>query len=160
MTEYNDKVELQRQILLAEEHVDTVINIHAHSMTSMWYETDETIKDAVSIPIQALTSRLDDYELDISETDEQENKFKKANTIDVIFVLKDKFRGSQASDNMKYAVIKPIQIGISDENYYSVKSGVKEGDLIVIGGYRLISKDLKHGDLVSTNDEIENYILQ
>lgn len=47
MTEYNDKVELQRQILLAEEHVDTVINIHAHSMTSMWYETDETIKDAV-----------------------------------------------------------------------------------------------------------------
>ena len=47
MTEYNDKVELQRQILLAEEHVDTVINIHAHSITSMWYETDETIKDAV-----------------------------------------------------------------------------------------------------------------
>ena len=47
MTEYNDKVELQRQILLAEEYVDTVINIHAHSITSMWYETDETIKDAV-----------------------------------------------------------------------------------------------------------------
>ena len=47
MTEYNAKVELQRQILLAEEHVDTVTNIHAHSMTSMWYETEETMKDAV-----------------------------------------------------------------------------------------------------------------
>ena len=57
---------------------------------------------------------------------------------------------------MKYAVIKPIQIGISGENYYSVKSGVKEGDLIVIGGYRLVSKDLKHGDLVSMKDEKEN----
>ena len=39
------------------------------------------------------------------------------------------------------------------KNNYSVKSGVKEGDLIVVGGYRLVSKDLKHGDLVSMKDE-------
>ena len=61
MTEYNHKVELQRQILLAEEHVDTVINIHAHSITSMWYETDETIKDAVKgvIDIQYMDGRIE-----------------------------------------------------------------------------------------------------
>ncbi len=61
MTEYNDKVELQRQILLAEEHVDTVINIHAHSMTSMWYETDETIKDAVKgvVDTQYMDGRIE-----------------------------------------------------------------------------------------------------
>ncbi len=61
MTEYNDKVELQRQILLAEEHVDTVINIHAHSMTSMWYETEETIKDAVKgvIDTQYMDGRIE-----------------------------------------------------------------------------------------------------
>ena len=116
----------------------------------------ETIKDVISIPIQALTSRSDDYELEILETDEQKNNFKKANPIDVIFVLENEFKGNPTSDNMKYAVIKPIQIGISGENYYSVKSGVKEGDLIVIGGYRLVSKDLKHGDLVSMKDEKEN----
>ena len=116
----------------------------------------ETIKDVISIPIQALTSRSDDYELEILETDEQKNNFKKANPIDVIFVLENEFKGNPTSDNMKYAVIKPIQIGISGVNYYSVKSGVKEGDLIVIGGYRLVSKDLKHGDLVSMKDEKEN----
>ena len=61
MTEYNHKVELQRQILLAEEHVDTVINIHAHSITSMWYETDETIKDADKgvIDIQYMDGRIE-----------------------------------------------------------------------------------------------------
>ena len=61
MTEYNHKVELQRQILLAEEHVDTVINIHAHSITSMWYETDETIKDAVKgvIDLQYMDGRIE-----------------------------------------------------------------------------------------------------
>ena len=61
MTEYNHKVELQRQILLSEEHVDTVINIHAHSITSMWYETDETIKDAVKgvIDIQYMDGRIE-----------------------------------------------------------------------------------------------------
>ena len=69
MTEYNDKVELQRQILLAEEHVDTVINIHAHSMTSMWYETDETIKDAVKgvVDTQYMDGRIERFVNDGSD---------------------------------------------------------------------------------------------
>ena len=40
-------------------------------------------------------------------------------------------------------------MGISGDNYYSIEDGVKVGDIIVTGGYRLISKDLSHGDLVS-----------
>ena len=126
------------------------------NMGSQQQVTTETIKDVVTIPIQALTSRSEDYELETSETDEQKSNLKKTNPIDVVFVLETQFKGNSASDNMKYAVIKPIQIGISGENYYSVKSGVNEGDLIVIGGYRIISKDLKHGDLVSMKDKKEN----
>ena len=40
MTQYNSKVEMQRLILLAEEYRDTVMSLHAHSLTSMWYETN------------------------------------------------------------------------------------------------------------------------
>ena len=47
MTQYNDKVELQKQILKAEEYKDTPKNLHAHSLDSMWYETEETKADAV-----------------------------------------------------------------------------------------------------------------
>ena len=45
MGQYRDKVELQKQILKAEEYKDTPKWIHSHRLTSMWYETDFTKKE-------------------------------------------------------------------------------------------------------------------
>mgnify|MGYP001104482460 CR=1 FL=1 len=42
MGQYDDRVERQRQVLLAEEWAKTPRSIHVHGMTSMWYETEET----------------------------------------------------------------------------------------------------------------------
>ena len=119
----------------------------------------ETIKNVVSIPIQSLTSRPENYdeiknvsELYQNKGDDNDDKsvdFKKAKPIDVVFILQDEFNGEKAADGQKYAIIKPIKPGISGENYYSIQSGVIENDIIVTGGYRLISKQLNHGDLVS-----------
>jgi hypothetical protein len=39
MGQYNDKVERQRLLLLAEEWAKGVSGIHAHSVDSMWYDT-------------------------------------------------------------------------------------------------------------------------
>ena len=47
MTEYKERVNMQKKILLAEEYRDSPKWIHAHSLTSMWYETEETKEDAV-----------------------------------------------------------------------------------------------------------------
>lgn len=38
MTQYNDKVERQRLLLEAEEWAKGVKDIHAHSLSSMWYD--------------------------------------------------------------------------------------------------------------------------
>ena len=46
-----------------------------------------------------------------------------------------------------------INIGISGENYYEVKSGLREGDTIIVGGYRALSKELNHGDLVTIRNQ-------
>ena len=119
----------------------------------------ETIKNDVSIPIHSLTSRPENYdeiknvsELYQNKGDDNDDKsvdFKKAKPIDVVFILQDEFNGEKAADGQKYAIVKPIKPGISGENYYSIQSGVIENDIIVTGGYRLISKQLNHGDLVS-----------
>jgi len=115
-----------------------------------------TIKNALSIPIQALTSRPENYkdqkkdnndEKKWEESDESVS-FKKVKPIDVVFVIKDDFEGNKAEDNKKYALVKEISVGISGENYYEIKSGILEGEMIVIGGYRALSKQLSHGDLV------------
>ena len=61
MTEYNDKVELQRQILKAEDYVNRPTSIHAHSLPSMWYETEDTVKDVADgvMDIQYMDGRVE-----------------------------------------------------------------------------------------------------
>ena len=44
MGQYDDRVERQRQILAAEEWAKQPKSIHIHSLTSMWYETEDSKK--------------------------------------------------------------------------------------------------------------------
>jgi len=126
----------------------------------------ETIKNTISIPIQSLTSRPENYTTNDNKIDKKKKtKWKdrdddsdfetKINNIDVVFVLENEFDGEMAPDNQKFALIRPVLVGISSENYYAVQSGVIEGDLIVIGGYRVLSKELNHGSLVSISNSPE-----
>ena len=121
----------------------------------------ETIKDAVSIPIQSLTSRSENYEQKIDDkgdkwrrgNDEGDQSFKKIKSIDVVFVLGNEFNGNTAPSGKKYAIVRPLDVGISSENHYFVSSGIKLGEMIVTGGYRVLSKELLHGTLVSLKND-------
>ena len=46
------------------------------------------------------------------------------------------------------AKMVPVKIGISDDSYWEITEGVKEGAEVVSGGYRAISKDLEDGKKV------------
>jgi HlyD family secretion protein len=46
------------------------------------------------------------------------------------------------------AKMVPVKIGISDENYWEITDGLKEGDEIVSGSYHAISHDLDDGKKV------------
>jgi len=130
----------------------------------------ETIKDIISIPIQSLTSRPENYS-EIGNAKKDGKKYRRENkgdkdddnennsfaskkkTIDVVFVLEDKFDGETAPEGEKYALVRPITVGISSENHYAVKSGVSAKEMIVTGGYRVLSKELNHGILVSVKND-------
>jgi HlyD family secretion protein len=43
------------------------------------------------------------------------------------------------------AKMVPVKIGISDDSYWEITEGLKEGDEVVSGGYRAISRDLEDG---------------
>ena len=45
MSQFEDKVERQRKLLKAEKWAEGVREIHAHELTSMFYEIDETVND-------------------------------------------------------------------------------------------------------------------
>ena len=51
--------------------------------------------------------------------------------VEVVFVV-----------NGDHAKMLPVKIGISDDNYWEITDGLNEGDEIITGGYRAISRDL------------------
>lgn len=57
--------------------------------------------------------------------------------IEVVFLLE--------GDRVKAA---PVKIGISDESYWEITEGLSEGQEIISGGYRAISRDLEDGKRV------------
>jgi HlyD family secretion protein len=58
----------------------------------------------------------------------------KAKPIEVVFALN--------SDHVKMV---PVKRGINDDTYAEIIEGLKEGDEIVTGGYKVISRELEDG---------------
>ena len=46
------------------------------------------------------------------------------------------------------AVIKPVKLGISDDTHYAVLEGLNEGDVVITGPFRVLTKTLKNGQPV------------
>jgi HlyD family secretion protein len=57
--------------------------------------------------------------------------------VDVVFVLE--------GDHVKAV---PVKIGICDDNYWEITNGLTNGEEIVSGGYRAISRDLNDGSKI------------
>ena len=123
----------------------------------------ETIKNTISIPIQSLTSRpenykdikggKDDYGKKWDNDDEDDNFSDIKKNLDVVFVLVDEYEDEKSSEGEKFALVRPVDVGLSSEDHYSVKSGVRENELIVTGRYRVLSKELQHGMTVQYKGE-------
>ena len=140
--------------------------------------TDKKI-DALAIPIQSLTVRPAESEKSTfgkgkrskgssSKDDQKKPKAKKME--ELVFILADKPGGvlrngelseldekqlkkSKKNKNGKVVHIRPLTVGISSETHYEVLSGLEEGDEIVTGSYRAISKDLAHNKAVTTDKD-------
>lgn len=125
----------------------------------------ETIENVLSIPIQSLTSRPEGYKEIFSENknnnrwskrEDQEKNNTNEKSIEVVFVLEDKYKDNNAPEGKKYALARPVVTGVDGESYYSVKKGVDENELIVTGSYRVLSKELQHGMLVKYENNFNN----
>jgi len=61
--------------------------------------------------------------------------------VEVVFVAN--------SDNVKMV---PIKRGISDDNYMEITEGLHEGDEVISGGYKAISRDLEDGKKIKRGE--------
>jgi len=102
--------------------------------------------NAIRVPIQSVTTREKnrlEKKKDIEETTQEnpEEDNDKNEMVEVVFVAK----GGEAQ-------AKPVKLGISDDTYYVVSSGLEEGDEVITGPFRAISKTLKSGDLINIKE--------
>ena len=121
----------------------------------------------LAIPIQSLTARKKGAEL-LEMGEKSKNNFgskdKESEMEELVFIISDSEgfvdRGEKTQNNdikkklnkakkgTNYVHVRPVKVGISSETDYEIISGLAEGDEIVIGNYKAISRELKHNALV------------
>jgi HlyD family secretion protein len=110
----------------------------------------QTVENAVVVPIQSVTVRdlasgksADQLQQDHAKETQGDNRAGVTN-------LHDQVRASR--EHLPYVVfikdgnrvrMQKVEIGISDDTYTEVKSGVKPGDEVVSGSYTAVSRTLK-----------------
>lgn len=113
-----------------------------------------TAKNVLNIPIQSVTAR----EREKLEKPSQVESTPADREAEEIKIKKGKGKGTDDLAEVVFVVeegrakMKPVKIGISDDNYYEVIDGLQEGEEVIIGPFKVLSRELKNGDPV----EIKN----
>ncbi|MBC8323759.1 MAG: efflux RND transporter periplasmic adaptor subunit [Candidatus Marinimicrobia bacterium] len=121
-------------------------------------------KNVLTIPIQSLTVRPEGYDKESGEKKEdgedEDKKYRSGNEkkkmIELVFVVQDEPEGDQEVKGNKkgpFAIAKPVKVGISSETHYEILNGLNEGEKVVNGSYKAISRDLKHNSLVRLDED-------
>jgi HlyD family secretion protein len=100
---------------------------------------------ALSVPLQCVALRTVDQLMKKGEKrKDAEARYKadKDGFVEVVFCIED-----------GKAVARQVKTGIQSDELIEILDGLKEGDEVVSGSYRAISKDLENGALVKINNE-------
>jgi len=117
----------------------------------------ETKQNVLSVPIQSVTARMPKElgafgkrrrkeEAAKVPMQEKKTKMKERKPQEVVFVVQ--------KDTVE---MRKVKTGISDESYIEIVRGLKEGETVVSGPYRAISKELKSGSKVVIKKENRNW---
>jgi len=93
----------------------------------------ETRSDVLTVPIQSVTTRIpknEEFENDEDSTsvkDDEDNK-----PVEVVFL-----------ENENVAKMVEVETGISDDTYMEIIEGLEEGQTVISGSYKAVSKELE-----------------
>jgi len=107
----------------------------------------KTNESALSVPIQSVAVRTIDQLLGPGESKEEAEARYEADRdgfVEIVFCIED-----------GKAVAKQVKTGIQSDELIEILEGLAEGDEVVTGSYRAISRDLENGDVVSVSNEDE-----
>jgi HlyD family secretion protein len=125
-----------------------------------------TVKDVVTVPMQAVTIRTGDSNLSPEEIEKKKLKTTQRDKGDnnAEFVNEKAEKAAQREEREKLAKVVfvkkgskaqlvKVTTGISDDTFMEIKSGVQPGDEVISGSYSAISRKLKDGAKVTYDKE-------
>jgi HlyD family secretion protein len=114
-------------------------------MTASAEIVTKTQDNALSVPLQTVAARtVDQLTMKGEKRKEAEKRYKpdKDGFVEIVFTVV----GGKA-------VAKQVKTGIQSDALIEIVEGLKEGDVVVTGSYRAISKDLVNGAVVTISKE-------
>ena len=124
------------------------------------------VKDAVAVPMQAVTIRTGDSSLSPEEIEKRKLKTaardKGDNNAEYVNERQEKAAQKEEREKLSKVVFLKkggkaqsvkVMTGISDDTFMEIKSGVQPGDEVISGSYSAISRKLKDGAKVSYDKE-------
>jgi HlyD family secretion protein len=155
VTNFEVKINLDRENVLLRPGLSATADIE----TNM-------VKDAVAVPMQAVTIRTGDSNLSPEEIEKKKQKAaerdKGDNNADYVNERQEKQAQKEERERLAKVVflkkgnkaqIVKVTTGISDDTYMEIKSGIQPGDEVISGSYSAISRKLKDGAKVTYDKE-------
>lgn len=105
----------------------------------------KTNENALSVPIQSVAVRTVDQLGTAAEDGEATSARYTADRdgfVEVVFCIED-----------GKAIARQVETGIQSDELIEIVSGLSEGDVVVSGSYRAISRDLENGAVVSVSEQ-------
>lgn len=136
----DQKTEFEIKIAITDPH--TALK---PGMTATADIVTKTNDNALSVPLQSVALRTVDQLVTKGEKrKDAEAKFKpdRDGFVEVVFCVEQ-----------GHAVARQVTTGIQSDELIEILSGIKEGEEIVSGSYRAISKDLDNGAAIKVNNE-------
>jgi HlyD family secretion protein len=156
VTNFEVKINLEREDVLLRPGLSCTADIE----TNM-------VKDAVAVPMQAVTIRTGDSNLSPEEIEKKKLKTgardKGDNNADYVNERQEKAAQREEREKLaKVVFLKKggkaqsvkVTTGISDDTYMEIKTGVQPGDEVISGSYSAISRKLKDGAKVTYDKEV------
>jgi HlyD family secretion protein len=146
VTNFDVKIRILRESYLDMLTDSTVLSPFRPGMSATVEIQTEYVYGAITIPIQSVTTRADttgvveqeDANIEAAQSDEEVKEY--------VFLLEE-----------GKAKMQEVKTGIQDNTYIEIKEGMEEGQEVITGPYRAVSKRLKDGDLVNKVDKEELY---
>jgi HlyD family secretion protein len=107
----------------------------------------KTNENALSVPIQCVAVRtVDQLAMAGEKREEAEERYEadKDGFVEIVFCIED-----------GKAIAKQVETGIQSDELIEILDGLAEGDEVVTGSYRAISRDLKNGAVVTVDNKEE-----